>query len=91
MMTKIKPQKVRVIDRTEHQSLEDFANTLESIATKIKNDGKFLIVEGEKVTDVIPGSQLKVEYKYSTKAKKHKFEIEFKWLEGDSGKLMIIE
>lgn len=90
-MTKIKPQKVRVVDRTERQSLEDFANTLESIAAKIKNDGKFSIVEGEKVTEIVPGSQVKVEYKYSTKAKKHKFEIEFKWLEGDSNETMSIE
>lgn len=78
-----KPEKEILIDRKEHQSLQEFANMLETIARKLKEQGTFTLVEGEKEVVVTPSQQLKVEYSYEKRGDKHSFEIEFDWKTGD--------
>ena len=81
---KVKPTKVRVIDHQEHQSLQNFTGSLQSIASKLKEDGTFTLIEGDKVTTITPNQQLRVEYTYKTKGDKHEFEIQFKWNDRES-------
>lgn len=81
-MQEIKPVSEVLLKHKEHQSLEEFAATLEKIAAKLRTEGKFTFVQGEEQIVVEPTGQLKVEYEYTKKAGKHKFEIEFDWIEG---------
>lgn len=90
-MTKMKPQKVRIINRKEPQSLAELANTLEMIAHKLRDEGTFSIVEGEKVTNITPNNHVNVKIAYSTKGIKNKFSIEFKWLEQEPNQTITIE
>jgi len=78
----VKPVSEVLLKHKEYQSIEEFAATLEKIAAKLRAEGKFTFVQGEEQIIVEPTGQLKVEYEYTKKADKHKFEIEFEWLEG---------
>lgn len=78
-----KPVTKVLIDREDRQSLLEFATTLEAIAKKLKEDGSFIMTEGNKETVISPSEHLKVEYSYEIKGEKHSFEIEFDWYTGD--------
>lgn len=78
-----KPTKEILIDREEHQSLQEFATTLEIIAKKLKEEGTFTLVEGTKEVVVQPSEHLKVEYAYEKRGNKYSFEIEFNWKTND--------
>lgn len=81
-MREPKPLTEVLVDYGEKQSLVAFATTLETLAKKLKEQGSFQFVQGTETISVIPSEQLKVEYKYTKKADKHPFEIEFDWIEG---------
>ncbi|EOT26342.1 amphi-Trp domain-containing protein [Enterococcus saccharolyticus] len=81
-MREPKPLTEVLVDYEEKQSLVAFATTLETLAKKLKEQGSFQFVQGTETIPVIPSEQLKVEYKYTKKADKHSFEIEFDWIEG---------
>ena len=89
-MIGMKPEKVRVVDRKEHVSLGEFADTLELIAKKLREDGSFNLIEGTKETLITPGNKLEVEYSYTTRGDKHEFEIEFEWNDGEDQATMSI-
>ena len=78
-MSKVKPEKLTLLDRKEHQSLHNFAQSLETIAARLKEDARVTFKEGDKDTIINPNTSVKVEYKYVTQGSKHKFEIELKW------------
>ena len=69
----------KIVDQKVHQNLDDFAQTLETIAQKLREDGKFTFVQGEDSIEIEPSEQVKVEYEYEIEDGKHEFEIEFEW------------
>ncbi|MGO4888862.1 amphi-Trp domain-containing protein [Anaerobacillus sp. MEB173] len=66
----------------EKQNVEDFAMMLETIAKKLKEQGKFIFVQNGEEIEVQPGPVIKTEIEYTQKGDKHSFEIEFDWYEG---------
>lgn len=80
-----------LVDHKEMQSREQFATMLETIAQKLRNEGKFTFIQGEKVVEVNPSAQLQVEVKYEVKRNKHAFEIEFEWRPGEESQQMTIQ
>ena len=80
-----KPLTEVLLKHKEHQHVEEFAQTLEIIAQKLRNEGKFTFIQGTKQINIAPNDQLKVTYEYVTKGDKHSFEIQFDWLEGSKG------
>lgn len=85
MEQQMKPTTEVIIDFKQKQDLQEFANVLETIAQKLKQEGKFTFMQGTEEVVVEPSSMLKAEYKYTKKRDKHSFEIEFEWYEGDKG------
>lgn len=73
-----------LINHKEQQSLHEFANMLEAIAKKLKEEQQFVFMQGEEQVEVSPSERVKVEYEYEVKGDKHSFEIEFDWYTGDS-------
>ena len=73
-----------LIKHKEHQNMHQFADMLERIAQKLREEGKFTFVQGTEQIEVSPAEQLKAEYEYTVKGDKHEFEIEFKWHTGDN-------
>ncbi|NLC05000.1 MAG: amphi-Trp domain-containing protein [Erysipelothrix sp.] len=90
-MKKNKPLKIREVDRKQPQSLIEFADMLEDIATKLKAEGSFSVVEGDKTTVITPGSQLRTEFTYKTRGNKHEVEIQFKWRDNESNEPLTIK
>lgn len=82
-MVEQKPVTEVLLDREERQTLLEFAETLETIARKLKEKGAFTLTEGKREIVVEPADTLKVEYSYEKKGDKHSFEIEFDWRTGD--------
>ena len=80
-----KPLTEVILKHKEHQGVEEFAVTLEKIAQKLREDGKFTFIQGSKQIHISPNDQLKVTYEYVIKGDKHSFEIQFDWLEGSKG------
>lgn len=77
-----KPTSEVLIKHKEHQNVYEFASTLEKIAHKLKEEGKFSFVQGTEQIEVAPSERLKAEYEYVVKGDKHEFEIEFAWYTG---------
>ncbi|MBV7390882.1 amphi-Trp domain-containing protein [Enterococcus sp. ALS3] len=90
-MTVNKPLTEVLVVRGEKQSLVEFSDFFLMIATRLKENGQFSIVEGEKTTIIAPDEPLEVELKYEKKYDKHQFEIEFEWLEGQSNEKLTIK
>ncbi|MED3660956.1 amphi-Trp domain-containing protein [Ureibacillus terrenus] len=80
-----------LIKHKEVQTVQEFAETLEKIAQKLKQEGKFTFVQGAEQVEVAPSDQVKVDVKYKVKGDKHEFEIEFEWSPAlkKSGKMSI--
>lgn len=78
------PVTVVLLKHKEQQSLEQFATMLEKIAQKLREEGQFTFIQGDKQIQVTPSNELKVSYEYSKKSNKHSFEIEFDWLKDDN-------
>lgn len=72
-----------ILKHKEQQSVRDFAEMLEKIAQKLKEEGQFTFVQGDEPVAVKPSELVKVEYEYVTKGDKHSFEIEFDWYTGE--------
>jgi len=90
-MQQNKPVTDVLLKHKEHQQVEQFAMTLEKIAQKLRQNGHFTFVQGDKQIQVIPNEELKVTYEYTKKLDKHSFEIQFDWIEGEPkyGKMVI--
>lgn len=80
-----KPLTEVLLKHKEHQHIEEFADTLEAIAGKLRQDGQFTFIQGTKHVSISPSDQIKVNFEYVMKADKHVFEIKFEWLEGPRG------
>lgn len=89
-MSKVKPEKLTHIDRKANLSLIAFAEQLEVIAKKLKEDGTVTFKEGDKETFISPSTEVQGEYSYVTQGNKHKFEIELKWKD-DSDETFLID
>lgn len=88
-MKKQKSQKITLLDRKTYQSREEFAESLELIAKRLKEDKTVTFKEGDKETIIAPNSNVKAEYKYEKRDGRHKFEIELKWDEEEKPTLSI--
>lgn len=82
-------EKQRILDHKEHQSLNEFAETLEVIAKKLKDEASFTLQQGDREIDIAPNSLVEVEYSYKIKGDKHEFEIELEWREDGKGPITI--
>lgn len=81
-----------ILKHKEQQNVREFAEMLEKIAQKLKEEGQFTFVQGNEPVVVKPSELVKVEYEYVTKGDKHSFEIEFDWYTGErEKKKMLIE
>lgn len=80
---KEKPITEVLINHKEQQRLDELATMLETIAKKLREEKKFVFVQGNEEIEVSPSDQVKTEYKYTLKGDKHSFEIEFDWYTGD--------
>lgn len=78
-----RPTRKVLIKHKEHQNVQEFAAMLETIAQKLREEGKFTFVQGTEQIEVAPAEQLKAEYEYIVKGDKHEFEIEFEWYTGE--------
>lgn len=74
-------EKQRILDHKEHQSLNEFAQTLEIIAKKLKEQASFTLMKGDQEIEIQPNDLVEVEYSYKIKGDKHEFEIELEWRE----------
>lgn len=88
-MSKLKLNKTVLLDRKEYTTLNEFADNLELIAKRLREDDQVIFKEGDKETIISPKENVKVEYKYQVVASKHKFEIELKWDELEKPNLEI--
>ena len=86
---KNKIEKTVLFDRKTYQTLEEFADSLELIAKRLREDKTVTFKEGEKATIIAPSENVKAEFKYELRAKRHKFEIELKWDEDEKPTLSI--
>jgi len=92
MANKPKPQKIVHIDHEQKMSLEEAVNFLETIVTKLKNEGTFTLTHAGKTFQVSPASQVELEVKLEEKGNERQFEVELEWIEGadaESGGLKI--
>jgi len=84
-MTEKKKTTQVLVDYEEKMSLENAASFLETVATKLKNEGSFTLTHGGQTYTVNPSSQVELEVKYEKKRSgKMQFELEIEWREGDS-------
>ncbi len=82
-MTNKKNPKIVLVDYEEKMALNQAAEFLESIAKKLREEGKFTITQGEKTHEVIPSSTVELEVKLEKQNDKNKFEVELEWRDGD--------
>lgn len=78
-------QKQVLIDYESQLSRNELADFLETIASKIREEGSFTFVQptGDVRIDFPEG--LKVEVEYEIENGEHEFEIEIEWREGAAG------
>lgn len=90
MTNQNKPVTQVLVDYEERQSLGELINTLETIAAKLREEGKFTLMQGKKEIVIQPSDRVKTELKYEVKGDKHSFEIEFEWYPGQGSQKMKI-
>lgn len=78
--------KVVLVDYEEKMSLTEVANFLETIATKLKEEGSFTLIQGEKTHDISPSQTVTLEVKLEKRDDRNKFEVELEWRDGDENK-----
>lgn len=73
------------IDYEEKMSLENAVSFLETIVTKLKEEGSFTLTHGGKTHHIAPSANVELEIKLEEKSNgKHELELELEWREGDS-------
>ncbi|HLS65390.1 MAG TPA: amphi-Trp domain-containing protein [Pseudogracilibacillus sp.] len=80
-MTK-KRQKIVHVDHEQKMSLDEAVNFLETIVSKLKNEGEFTLTHAGKTYTVSPASQVELEVKLEEKGNERQFEVELEWTEG---------
>lgn len=90
MNEQTRPTKQVLIDYEERLSLEQAITLLETIVTKLKEQGKFTFKQGEAEIEIQPSGQVGTEIKYEVKGDKHSLEIELEWIPGKTEQKMEI-
>ncbi len=80
-----KPAKKILVDSEQVQNLQEFTSMLETLTSRLKEQGSFTITQGTEAVQVQPADQVEVEIKYEIKGDKHSFELELEWYEGQKG------
>lgn len=81
--------KQKLVDIEERRTPEEIGTFLMEIGRKLKEDGRFDLVHGEKSYDIAPTGEVELEVQYKTKGEKHKFELEIQWKPGSQGGVKI--
>jgi amphi-Trp domain-containing protein len=84
------PRTQVLLKHKENQNLQQLATTLETIAKKLREEQKFVFMQGNEEIVISPTDDIRVEFEYEVKGDKHSFEIEFDWYEGEEKKTMKI-
>lgn len=79
-----------LIDHESRMSLEEYADLLETMATKLREKSTFTVALNEQEVEVKPTDPATVEIKYEQKGSKHSFELELEWIEGQTPGKMVI-
>jgi len=74
-----------LIKHEEKMPREQAAALLESIATKLREDGSFTLNLGEQSQLVEPAEIVELEIELEEKNGKYELEFELEWYEGDTG------
>jgi len=90
-MTNVNKSKAEVyVDYEEKMSLQDAAQFLETIATKLKTEKSFTLTHADQTYEINPAEQLELEVKYEKKKDgKYQLELELEWREGDGDGIRI--
>lgn len=91
MTEKSKNVKQVLVKHEERMSREQAAILLESIATKLKEEGSFTLNLGEKSQLVEPADMVKLEVELEEKNGEYEFELELEWKEGASKRQLSVE
>lgn len=75
-----------LVDYEEKMSLEQAAEFIETIATKLKNEKSFSLTHAGQTYEISPSSRVELEVKYEKKSSgKYQLELEIEWREGEEG------
>ncbi|MBM7714339.1 amphi-Trp domain-containing protein [Bacillus thermophilus] len=81
----------RLISYKEKMGREQAASLLQTIATKLKEEGSFTLHQGEQAQKVEPGEFVTVEIELEERNGKYEFEFELEWHEGEENKPLKID
>ena len=80
------------VDYEEKMSLDRAVSFLESIVTKLKEEGSFTLTHDGKTHHIKPSINVELEVKLEEKSNgKHELELELEWYEGDDQEKGTIE
>lgn len=74
-----------LVDYEEKMALTKAAEFLETLAIKLKEDGTFVLTQGEKIHEVTPSSTVELQVKLEKKKDKYKLEVELEWKDDVEG------
>lgn len=74
-----------LVDYEERMSREQAATLLESIASKLREEGSFTLNLGNKSQFVQPAEMVNLEIELEEKGGEYELEFELEWREGDTG------
>lgn len=84
-------EKIILVDHEEKMSLEQAAQILNTLATRLKEEGTFTLTHGEQTHEVTPSPNVELEIKLEKTNGKTKFEVELEWKDDDKGSTLSIE
>ncbi|MFD0943083.1 amphi-Trp domain-containing protein [Savagea faecisuis] len=90
MARKRVPKEV-LLDFERKMSLTEAATFLETIATKLKEEGQMNLVLGEQQVELTPTERVEFEIKVERRGTKYEFEIELEWDESRPAQHLKIE
>lgn len=82
MTNKKRNPKVTLVDFEEKMTLDKAADFLETVATKLKEEGSFSLTHGEKTHDITPSANVEFEVKLEKRGDKYELEFELEWVDG---------
>lgn len=80
-----------LVDFEEKMSLANAATYFETIAKKLKEEGRFVLTQNGQQVEIAPSGNVELEIKVEKVNDKLKFEMELEWLEGAQDSNLIIE
>lgn len=90
-MTRKRIPKEVLLDFERKMSLTEAATFLETIATKLKEEGQMNLVLGEQQVELTPTERVEFEIKVERRGTKYEFEIELEWDESRPAQHLKIE